>query len=299
MNQKNIKKHLDAKIESLIKSIEDPKIAEILRENIIVTGGAIGSLIMGEKVNDYDFYLKTKTAVKEVAEYYISRLPQSYHDVEILDGKDKDQLLKDNDLDLGTSVSQKHIALKNLTDDRIRVYVPVKGSTAVEYDEGTEIIPYSPAFLSANCISLHGDVQIILRFYGNAETIHKNFDFVHATNSYSYSDRKLDIKETALMALVNKELLYIGSKYPITSIVRTRKFINRGYSINVGTYLKMCYQISKLDLEDVNVLEEQLFGVDIVILEELVARLKEKSEFGKITFEVISEIITECFDHNI
>ena len=54
----------------------------------------------------------------------------------------------------------------------------------------------------------------------------------------------------------------MGSKYPLCSIIRTRKFIQRGYTINAGQYLKMAMQLNELDLKDVSVLQDQLIGVD-------------------------------------
>ena len=80
----------------------------------------------------------------------------------------------------------------------------------------------------------------------------------------------------ALEAIMNKELLYVGSKYPLCSIVRTRKFINRGWTINAGQYLKMCMQLNDLDLKNVNVLEDQLVGVDSGYFHMLIDALRSK-----------------------
>ena len=75
---------------------------------------------------------------------------------------------------------------------------------------------------------------------------------------------------------MNKELFYIGSKYPICSLVRTRKFIKRGWQINAGQYVKISFQISKLDLENIYVLEDQLVGVDSIYFLNFINALKTK-----------------------
>lgn len=76
-------------------------------------------------------------------------------------------------------------------------------------------------------------------------------------------------------------LIYQGSKYPICSVIRTRKFIQRGWRINAGQYLKMCMQISELNLKDIKVLEDQLTGVDAAYFEQLIrATQKHMSETG-------------------
>ena len=47
----------------------------------------------------------------------------------------------------------------------------------------------------------------------------------------------------------------------ICSLIRARKFIKRGWSINAGQFVKMAWQISQLKLNDVKVLEEQLIDL--------------------------------------
>ena len=54
MNGKNIKKHLNNKLRDWILNIDDENIKKIIKDNVIVTGGAIVSLLTGEKLHDYD-----------------------------------------------------------------------------------------------------------------------------------------------------------------------------------------------------------------------------------------------------
>lgn len=79
-------------------------------------------------------------------------------------------------------------------------------------------------------------------------------------------------------ALLSRQLVYQGSKYPICSIIRTRKFLARGWHINAGQYLKMCFQVSRLDLRDLAVLEDQLVGVDSAYFLQLIDALQRKKE---------------------
>lgn len=94
-----------------------------------------------------------------------------------------------------------------------------------------------------------------------------------------------------------KELVYIGSKYPIASVIRTRKFIQRGFSCNAGQYLKMCWQISELNLNDIKVLEDQLVGVDAAYFRILIDILKAKQadEEFKYNYSYIVELIDKIF----
>jgi hypothetical protein len=64
--------------------------------------------------------------------------------------------------------------------------------------------------------------------------------------------------------------------YPVCSIFRLRKFINRGWRINAGQILKICMQISELDLKEITVLEDQLIGVDSLYFMHLINKFKAK-----------------------
>jgi hypothetical protein len=76
-------------------------------------------------------------------------------------------------------------------------------------------------------------------------------------------------------SLLAKDLYYCGSKYPICSIIRTKKFIRRGWKMSAGQYLKMCLQISALDMADPRVVREQLTGVDIAYFSHIVQWIED------------------------
>ena len=137
---------------------------------------------------------------------------------------------------------------------------------------------YRVLFVTSNAITLSDEMQLILRFQGPAETIHENFDYIHATNWWSSWDKKLTLRPEALECTLSKELRYVGSKYPICSIIRLRKFIARGWTVNAGQIVKMCYQVSKLSMNDPRVLEDQLVGVDSAYFSQLIGNLKEKTD---------------------
>ena len=97
-------------------------------------------------------------------------------------------------------------------------------------------------------------------------------------------------------------MVYIGSKYPVCSVIRARKFIKRGWSINAGQYLKMCFQISKLDLSDISVLEDQLTGVDVAYFATLIdslqahsQKMKDEGKEFKVDYGYIATIIDKIF----
>lgn len=165
--------------------------------------------------------------------------------------------------------------------------------------EGSDEGEYEIKFISSNAITLSDKIQIVIRFYGNVEEIHKNFDFIHATGVWDSETRKLTTTTEQLEALINRSLIYKGSLYPLASIFRARKFIYRGWTIDAGQYLKMAFQLNDLDLLDPYTLEEQLTGVDLLYFYQIISDLKYKmmkDEDFKPTTEYFIKIIERVFE---
>lgn len=295
MNSKNIKRHLKAKIKDWIESIENEEIRETIEKNVIVTGGAIVSLLTGEAVNDYDVYFKDYDSCLSIAKYYAGKWNSTQTDkpiVYVIPDTEVDEIERKLDTDSNLYDLRKgHIEdLKEDTerDKRISFFIRSVGVTPDdEIDPDTEEAfveestkkkekgRYRPMFFSSNAISLSDKIQIVVRFYGDIDSIHKNYDFVHCTCSYDYFKNELTLPSKALECIINKELHYIGSKYPLCSIIRTRKFLKRGYHINAGQYLKMALQLNELDLHDFDVMRDQLTGVDSAYFEKFICAMEE------------------------
>lgn len=293
MNSKNIAKSLNSKLNDWCKHIEDEKIRKVIKENAIVTGGALVSLLNSEKPNDYDIYFKTKEAVKKVAEYYANIWNSTHEDKAMVVIQDNDDKIQCFIRSVGAVMEES----ENGIDDNSE---PIEINQIVEEDEEEqkEMKPkYRPRYFSTNAISLSNDIQIVIRFYGDIEEIHTNYDFIHCTCSYDYKLNKVNLPSKALEAIINKELIYCGSKYPLCSIIRTRKFLKRGYTINAGQYLKMALQLNELNLHDLDVFKDQLTGVDSAYFEQVITYLSEKKEKDKdfqidnmYLFEIINRI---------
>jgi hypothetical protein len=152
---------------------------------------------------------------------------------------------------------------------------------------------FSVVCMTTNAITLSDKIQIILRFTGDVNEIHKNYDFVHCTNCYR--DGKLTIRQDALLSIITKELRYIGSLYPVCSMFRLKKFIKRGWTITAGEMFKIAYDISKLNLDDINILEDQLTGVDAAYFNEVINILRKESN-RDINRTYLFELISRVFD---
>lgn len=113
-------------------------------------------------------------------------------------------------------------------------------------------------------------------------------------NYWESGTGNLVLKPEALEALLSRTLVYAGSQYPLCSVIRTRKFIKRGWRINAGQFLKMAMQIAELDMTNHEVLEEQLTGVDVAYFAEVIDKIKAKDP-ERVDAAYLTEIIDRMF----
>jgi hypothetical protein len=139
--------------------------------------------------------------------------------------------------------SEEAVRYKTLKLDQVKLNISSIGMKK-ELIEGKK---YQVAFFSQNAISLTEDLQIVLRFSGNVTQIHKTFDFVHATNYFTFEEG-LVTNVAALESILTKSLRYQGSLYPLTC--NTYEEIHTTWlDRKRGEILKMLFQVSELDLK--------------------------------------------------
>lgn len=325
MLEKTMKQILNKKVKEWLETIEDVKTREAIEKDLIITGGCFTSMIMNENINDYDCYFRTKETVLKVANYYADLWNKEHSTqvnaigkttkVFVLDGANPDQEILDyyNVKDISES---KAVMLSNTPPERIKMIFPSDGVSGnpeevnsneelgivEELDEikADEVIKkekkeYFPVFISSNAITLSNSIQIVVRFYGEPEEVHDTYDFVHTKAYWCSRENQINVPVKVYEATINKTLIYTGSKYPVCSVFRLRKFINRGWRINAGQLLKMCMQISELDLMDINILEDQLIGVDSLYFMNLIRQFRKQQESNS-SFELTSNYVISIID---
>lgn len=295
MKAKTIKAVLAKKHKDFVASIEDLNVRALVEKNSIITGGCIASMLLKEKVNDFDYYFTNRETCLAVANYYIEKFlkrpGQDYYNIAI-DERETDRVR--------IVVSSAGIAIDSEEDHNTRLdELGVADLDLAKEEHKTELLDYRPLYITTNAITLSNKVQLVTRFYGDATEIHSNYDFMHATCYWTSSDGELVLPPKALECLLTRELLYRGSKYPLASIMRAKKFINRGWTINAGQYLKMALQLNDLDLMNLEIFEEQLTGVDSAYFNQVITAIKEK-QLGDPEFKIDSmylmSVINRIFD---
>lgn len=319
MKKSTIKTVLRNKIKDWISSITDETLQDQLRKDTLVCGGAIASMLVGEKINDYDIYFRTFETAKAVADYYVSVFNHSNGALQ----------LKGVHSSCNPAVKvEKRFNIKNVEENRIIIYMKsagVAGETQEEYqyfesktegetedfinslttEDPVEIVQelneivkskdkYRPVFMSENAITLNNKVQLVIRFYGEPGEIHNNYDFAHSMCYYDYAKDTLGLHPEALEAVLSKTLIYKGSLYPIASLFRIRKFYERGWRITAGQMLKIVWQLQDVNLKDPAVLREQLIGVDQAYMHQLLRALETTTDRVDATY--VAKLIDKIFE---
>ena len=328
--RKTISRVIRQKVNSWLASIDDEALRERAKASYIVTGGCIASMLIGKRPNDIDIYMSDPLVARDVAEHYCHRLLGNkvmgdnqcvpLWDVLIEEGTGRvkvmiksigvveamgDSVEGQTSVDgyeyfemLGPSALDEYI-------DRLVKYRESKGIKEDEKEKQDRAKGrYRPVTISTNAITLSDDVQLIMRFTGPPEEIHKNYDFVHCTNWFT-EEEGLVLRSEAMESLMAMELRYVGSLYPLCSMFRIKKFIQRGFTISAGEMLKIAYDIASFDLDDVDVLKDQLVGVDAAYFVEVIDILRKTKEDGKgldrtYLFETVNRVFdAESFDEAI
>ena len=114
MKEKLIRLVLQKKFNNWVESIEDVDVRQSAKMFSFISGGAITSLLLGEKINDYDIYMTNKETVVAVLNYYLEKFKLR-------------QRAAGKELPEGTKVEE--------TNGRVGIMVPSRGVIGEEESE--------------------------------------------------------------------------------------------------------------------------------------------------------------------
>jgi len=324
MKKRTINAVITKKFNEWMETIGDEEVKKLVKKNTVITGGCIASMINNEKVSDYDVYFTDKETVLAVAKYYIGKFKETKPnapEIRLYTSEDfankeselnkdyvwqKSGSLEDRDAEL---VDFYEMNVHSKEEGRVFLFIRSTGIASekkIDFDDCENLLDedvednedktkpkYRPVFFSSNAITLADKIQIVTRFYGDAAQIHSNFDYVHATNYWTSDEGKVVFSIEAYEACHNKELIYVGSKYPVCSLFRMRKFISRGFTITAGEVLKIAMNINEFDLTNVRILRDQLIGVDSAYFNGLIMAIKDKKNIDRL---YLTTVINKMFN---
>lgn len=314
MKANTIKMVIRKKLNNILLSIDDLDVKGCFERDAIVSGGAITSMLLGEEINDYDIYFRTKESAKKIAEYYVSKFNQLenikttlYPNCQIIVKEEPRKNIK-GEVENRVVIYIKSAGVAGEQQKEYKYFETLEEHHSDEYVESVfdplddnivknikETNKYSPVFLSDNAITLKNKVQLIIRFSGEPDEIHRNYDFAHCMCYYDFWKNYLSLPQEALESILSKSLVYKGSLYPFASIFRVRKFIARGWRITAGQMLKMIWQIGEVDFKDTQAIYEQLIGVDQAYMKQLIHAI-ESGNVKNIDSTYIAKLVDEIFE---
>tara|TARA_R110000850_G_scaffold216850_1_gene342326 strand:+ start:139 stop:1077 length:939 start_codon:yes stop_codon:yes gene_type:complete len=306
-----INKVIKAKVNQWLKSITDVQLREDLKDKIVVTGGCITSMLLQEDPNDYDIYFTDLETTQRVAKYYLPKIKDGEKcKIYLADGAGQfDHTEKHNKLceDLHVHVyipsdgflseDKGHVDPLQLMEELEAVEDSAPSDITNKEETPNHKEKYRPVFVTSNAITLSDKIQLITRFSGNPEKIHENFDFDHTKLWFSMEEGVVT-NTKSLECVLARRLIYSGSKFPLCSIIRTRKFINRGWSLDAGQYVKMAIQLADLDLRDPYILSQQLIGVDTSYFQWVLSIITKEEILidGRVDMQHLMRLINKVFD---
>lgn len=251
------------------KSYPGTKLKDQIKQHYILTGGAIPSLLQGDEPKDYDIYFDNIHILYELVAYilrYISdwtikeecyqpdpkfkwhqpSVPGSLTISEIPPDPNAALVnaIKPSLTTIPISVNAAHI--NAFYGDDI-VFHNIKTGNKIRHRVKTGKGTYQLKFASSNSLILSNEIQVITRIVGNPAELHKTFDFIHCVSYYT-EQTGLVLNKFAMESILTKELKYMASSpYPMCSIMRAKKFIQRGWTISDSELLKIMLDIVKLD----------------------------------------------------
>jgi hypothetical protein len=272
MNRRQINENCKNLFDSWTDSISesDTLLQQQVREHAYIAGGAIASLIQGEHPHDYDIYFDDFDIMLKVAEWYVNKFNALYND---------------DRLPLCVSVY-------NDGDSAPTLYY--SGRRDVPENADLYVGSHQPVHITNNAISLNSGIQIITKFVGRPQDVVENFDYLHA-QAYWKPDTGCAWSPDCFEAIHNKALIYTTSAYPLSAMMRIRKFLKRGYSIHAAEMLKIAIDLQRFDLYDPEVLQDQIAGIDYNYFKGFLERLQEEAEtsIDDVTLEWVLKTLDE------
>jgi hypothetical protein len=239
-------------------------------ELVFIAGGAVTSLLTKSKVNDYDLYFKDAHVAALVVQALNDRVPFT-GGAYVLTPRAPEPYHADT---MTMSLSADVVASGNKA--------PVEGQTRLVF--------ISDNALTMEIKGLDAKVQCIFRFIGQPTDVLQSFDFAHCRFFYDPAIDEIKGSVVGLSALATKQLVYEGSLFPLTSLLRVKKFVKRGWTLDPLQQLLILQNAIKFDWSDREVVLDQLKGVDTNSFQPLLRKLEAETDGPENALDYIIEL---------
>lgn len=212
----------------LLRNLGNDAVELFKSTNAIIAGGAITSIFSGSEINDYDIYFRTKKDI-------ITFIRNAFCN----EGDENDEnevypLSEEDFLDIG----MYEFVCVNQT------------SRSITFTHN-----------GLNIQLIHFD------YYNTAYDIFENYDFHINMGAYDFKLNQFVLHDDFLTSIAGRRLTFnTGTRYPIMSMLRISKYLDRGYNISKKEMFKVGLAIANLNIDSWDTLEDQLsgfYGIDV------------------------------------
>ena len=253
---------------------------EWIKENCYIAGGCCVSHATRSPINDVDIYFKTKEArdkfIEEAGdEKYISKKDELWESL-----NDYEHLLKSNSIEFGDTKEYGKFKIKTGKSNDVKCFFVDDMKISFELFEKQKWLlenGYDYVLAERNHFEVENDTflgnksitikmndltyQFILRFYGEPKQVmDETFDFQHCKIAYDLATDKYIASEETWECLSKREIKYVNSFYPVSSLKRLYKYASRGYKYSTNEFVKIIKDIRYVDTDNKFVLEDQIIG---------------------------------------
>lgn len=141
---------------------------------------------------------------------------------------------------------------------------------STSFGEGEE----SPTFTTTDTAWTHNDgkmtYQLICCLFGKPEQVIQAFDFTCCMGAWIPRTNEFELDPLFLKHCSQRRLVFNpNAKFPICSLWRAFKFIQRGWKMPAVESIKLALSIHHLNIADRKELKRQLLGIDTLFLKEM------------------------------
>jgi hypothetical protein len=145
---------------------------------------------------------------------------------------------------------------------------------------------------------------IYMSFFKDLNAVFDNFDYECCKAGFYFSNNEFVCSPIFWETLQTKSLKYTGSKYPIGALMRLTKYVQRGYTPDYSSVLKLYKDLNALNMVDPETIENQIGGmygcrVDLkgLSLDQIIKKLDGDEVFEKKPQFIDETKINEIFEY--
>jgi hypothetical protein len=225
---------------------------------------------------------------------------------------EKHRLLRNLPKDLVDLAKEKHLllmggaitsvfTLKRINDFDFYLFDPTMKDDVVKFFNEH----YKQAFSSDNALSYVDEenknkYQVVIKpeFSGTCQAIFEMFDFTICMGGFDLRHNEFILHENFLKHNAQRILVFNHKTfYPMSSLIRVRKYLARDYTITNAEYLKLCLSIANLNIKTYGDLKKHIEGIDTLIFKPLTDAILLKKDQSCDLKDAIDEISKVLNDH--